>query len=455
MYRYLLLLLLLSPVVSAQELVTGKNREIAFVAVNVIPMDKNEVVKNQTVIVKNGRIIEMGPSGKVKPGSQATIIDGKGKYLLPGWAEMHAHVPQVDNFGPMKEVLMLYLVNGITQIRGMLGAPSHLELRNRIRSGDILGPHFITSGPSLSGQSVRSPERGVEMVKEQKAAGYDFLKLHPGLTKATFPGIVQTAKSVGIPFAGHVSFNVGVWAAIESGYATIDHMDGFIEAITPGVDTMAASETGLFGAKIAYKADRSKIGSLVKALKANRIAVVPTEALAERWLSPEGVEVYENDPDLKYIDPKERERWLTVKRNYQNEPGFNKEHARALIRVRQELLRACQKEGVNLLLGSDGPQILNVPGFSIHHELKYLVDAGLTPYEALKTGTVNVAKFLGKEKSGAVRKGFDSDLVLLAGNPLENIENSRRIEAVIIGTSLLSREFMDSELEKIATSHKQ
>lgn len=448
MYRFLFFLLVSANVYS-QGPGVYQDKTVVFSSVNVLPMDKEEVLRNYHVVVKNGRITDMGPATKVQIPAGAMVIDGKGKYLLPGLSEMHAHVPQVEDLAPMKEVLMLYLANGITNIRGMLGSPKHLELRDKIRSGEILGPHFITSGPSFSGQSVRSPERGIEMVREQKKAGYDFLKLHPGLTKATFPGIARTAKEAGIPIAGHVSFNVGVWAAIEAGYATIDHLDGFIEALTPGIDTMAAQETGLFGTRIAYKADRSKIPGLVKALKENNISVVPTEALAERWLAPEGAEKFEHDPDLKYIVPGERERWLQVKRSFNNDPGFNIAHAKAFVDLRHELLRACGKGGVNLLLGSDAPQILNVPGFSIHHELKYLTDAGLTPYEALRTGTVNVAKFLGKKNAGAVRKGFDSDLVLLGGNPLQNISNTRKIEAVMIGTNLLSKEFIAGELKKL------
>ena len=339
MYRFLFFLLV-SANVYGQGLGVYKDKAVVFSSVNVIPMDREEVLRNYHVVVKNGKITDIGPAAKVQIPAGATVIDGKGKYLLPGWSEMHAHVPQVEDLVPMKEVLMLYLANGITNIRGMLGSPKHLELREKIRSGEILGPHFITSGPSFSGQSVRSPERGIEMVKEQIKAGYVFLKLLPGLTKATFPGIAQTAKEVGIPIAGHVSFNVGVWAAIEARYATIDHLDGFIEALTPGIDTMAAQETGLFGTRIAYKADRSKIPGLVKALKENNIAVVPSEALAERWLAPEGAEKFESDPDLKYMEPKERERWLQVKRNFNNEPGFNVAHAKAFVKLRHQLLLA-------------------------------------------------------------------------------------------------------------------
>ncbi len=435
--------------VFSQEPIRNDNREIVFASVNVIPMHTPEVLTNQTVVVKNGIITAMGTTGTVKHANDALIVAAKDKYLLPGWSEMHAHVPPGDDWNAMKEVLLLYLANGITTIRGMLGTPSHLELRAQINSGEILGPHFITSGPSLSGQSVRTPERGIAMVTEQKQAGYDFLKLHPGLTKATFPGIARTADEVGIPIAGHVSFNVGVWAAIEAGYATIDHMDGFIEALTPGIDTLAAQEAGFFGDRIAYRADTTKIPALMEALKAKNIRVVPTEALAERWMSPDGVEKFQNDPDLKYMDQKVIDQWIRTKQNYNSGPHFNREHSEALIRLRHQLLRECERYGVELLLGSDAPQIFNVPGFSIHHELQYLVDAGLTPYQALKTGTVNVAGFLDREKSGAVRVGYAADLVLLADNPLDHIAHTRKIEGVMMGKNWLSKAYLDAELLKL------
>ena len=198
--------------------------ETVFRNVNIIPMTEETVMRNQDVLVKNGEIAAIGNTGKVKFSKDARIIEGNGKFLIPGLAEMHAHVPPVDDIEPMKEVLKLFLYNGITTIRGMLGHPRHLELRSKIQSGEIIGPHFYTSGPSFNGNSVKTPEAGAEMVRNQKQAGYDFLKLHPGLTKENFAAIAKTAKEVNIPFAGHVSFDVGVWRAIEAGYASIDHL---------------------------------------------------------------------------------------------------------------------------------------------------------------------------------------------------------------------------------------
>ena len=433
----------------AQELISNRQRDIVFRGVNVIPMDRERVIENQTVVVRNGRITAIGTAATVKVGKGALVVDARGKYLTPGWAEIHAHVPPIDDIEPMKEVLMLYVANGITTIRGMLGHPKHLELRSKINSGEILGPHFYATGPSFSGQTVKTAERGAQMVREQKAAGYDYLKLHPGLTKETFPAIAKTAQEVGIPFVGHVSFNVGVWRAIDANYSSIDHLDGFIEAITPGSDTLVEQETGLFGAWIAYRADASQIPKLVNGLREKRIRVVPTQALAERWLSPLPADEFTDDPEMKYMKPQEIENWVKAKNSYTSNPNFSKEHAEKLVQIRRKLIYECQKNGVELMLVSDAPQVFNLPGFSIHHEMRYMVDAGLTPFETLRTGTVNVASYLNKPDSGVIKTGNVSDLVLLGGNPLNDINQTRNIEGVMIGTNWLPKDYIQKELKKL------
>lgn len=449
--RNLLLSLLLTLTIPAlaQDLVSNRQRDVVFRGVNVIPMDRERVLENQTVVAHNGRITALGNDGTVRYDNNALVVEAKGKYLLPGWAEMHAHVPPIDDLEPMKEVLTLYLANGITTIRGMLGHARHLELRAKIKSGEILGPHFYATGPSFNGQTVKTAERGAQMVREQKAAGYDFLKLHPGLTNETFPAIARTAQEVGIPFVGHVSFNVGVWRAIDARYSSIDHLDGFIEAITPGSDTLVEQETGLFGAWIAHQADAAQIPRLTKALREKNIRVVPTQALAERWLSPFPAGSFTDDPEMKYMKPQEVQNWVGAKENYARNPNFSKERAEKLVQIRRKLLYECQKAGVDLLLGSDAPQVFNVPGFSIHHEMQYMVDAGLTPYETLRTGTVNVAAYLNQPDAGTVKVGNVSDLVLLSGNPLRDIAQTRNIEGVMMGTNWLSKSYIEKELKKL------
>ena len=303
-----------------------------------------------------------------KYSKSATLIEAKGKYLIPGLAEMHAHVPPVDNLEPMKEVLFLFAANGITTIRGMLGHPRHLELRSKINSGEILGPHFYTTGPSFSGQSVKTPEQAASMVRQQKNAGYDYLKLHPGLSRETFDALAQTAKEVNIPFVGHVSFDVGVWRAIDAGYSSIDHLDGFIEGLVPGIENMTEQQVGLFGMFVADKADTTRIPKLMQGLKAKNIWVVPTQALAERWFAPAPTEQFSQAPEMVYMAPEVRRNWVNSKKNLQANPQYNAAKMKEYIQLRRKLILACQRNGVGLLLGCDAPQVFNVPGFSTHHE---------------------------------------------------------------------------------------
>lgn len=433
-----------------KEPVDNRVKEIVFSNVNIIPMDKNEVLSNQDVIVKDGIIRNIGPASKLDYAKDAVVIDAKGKYLLPGLAEMHAHVPPVDNLAPMQEVLMLFALNGVTTIRGMLGHPRHLELRSKIQSGEIMGPRFITSGPSFNGNSVKTAEAAANMVREQKKAGYDFLKLHPGLTRENFASLAATAKENNIPFAGHVSFDVGVWRAIDAGYATIDHLDGFVESLVPGIETMKGQETGLFGLFIADKADASGIQKLMDSLRIHNIWVVPTQALAERWFHPtRDADSLADEPEMKYMDAGTMKNWLNAKKDLLNNPNYKAATVMQLIELRRKLIYECNKNGVGLLLGSDAPQVFDVPGFSVHHELRYLVDAGLTPYDALKTGTVNIGKFLNSGNMGMIKTGAVSDFLLLNGNPLVDINQSKNIEGVMMGNLWLSKDYIQAELKKL------
>jgi imidazolonepropionase-like amidohydrolase len=425
----LFLISLFSLNATGQQLIDSRQREIVFTSVNVVPMDSEKIIENSMVVVKDGKVSAIGK--KLKYGKDALVIDAKGKYLIPGLAEMHAHVPPNENMESHKEVLFLFAANGITTIRGMLGHPKHLELRSMINSGEVFGPRFYTTGPSFNGLSVKTAERGAEMVREQKNAGYDYLKLHPGLTKETFAAVSSTAREVGIPFAGHVSFGVGVWRAIDAGYSSIDHMDGFVEAMVPGIEGMVEQQTGLFGMFVADKADVSVIPKLMKGLKEKNIWVVPTQSLADRWFAASFTgEEFLKDPDSKYMDKKIVDQWIDSKKNLMANPQ-------------------CQQNGIGLLLGCDAPQIFNVPGFSTHNELKYLVDSGLTPYQALRTGTVNVAKYLNLADAGTIRPGAIADLVLINGNPLTDITSTRKVEGVMVRGKWLSKSEIESGLKKI------
>jgi imidazolonepropionase-like amidohydrolase len=452
MKPFLLLVLVMAFAASfAQELVDSRNREIVFRSINVIPMDKEVVMANQDVVIKNGRITAIGNTGKIQYDKNAVVIDARGKYLIPGLAEMHAHIPPVNDLEPMKDALMLFALNGVTTIRGMLGHPRHIELRSKIQSGEIFGPRFYTSGPSFNGNSVKDTAGGAAMVRQQKKAGYDFLKLHPGLTKETFSAVAKTAKELAIPFAGHVSFDVGVWRAIDAGYATIDHLDGFVESLVPRIDTITESQNGLFAMFSAGQADVTRIPKLMTALREGKIWVVPTQALAERWIAPgKDPDLLSQEPEMKYMAPGTLNGWVNTKKALMSNPKYNAAAVNRFIALRRKLIYECNKNGVGLLLGSDAPQVFDVPGFSIHHELKYLVDAGLTPYEALRTGTTNVGKFYNRpDDMGVIKTGAFSDLILLNGNPLKDINQTKNIEGVMLGNHWLSKAYIDKELEKL------
>jgi imidazolonepropionase-like amidohydrolase len=434
---------------NAQQVVE-KDREVVFKSVNVIPMDREQVLQNQVVVMKNGKIQSVSDPKKAKYRKNALVIDAAGRYLMPGLAEMHAHVPPIDDLEPMKDVLRLFAANGVTTIRGMLGHPKHLELRTMINNGELISPRFYTSGPALHGESVKTQDDAVRMVKEEKQAGYDFLKILPGLTKDNFDAMTRTAHEENIPFAGHVSYQVGLWKAIEAKQQTIDHMDAFVEGLVPGIEKISEDETGLFGMFIADKADTTRIPKLMKALRDNNVWVVPTQALADRWFTPERTaESFRGDPEMKYMDSKTLDNWVKAKTNLESDPKYEKEKLANYIKLRRKLIYECNRNGVGLLLGSDAPQIFNVPGMSTHHELQYLVDAGLTPYEALKTGTINVGVFYNKPEMGVIRQGANADVVLLNGNPLENIANTQKIQGVLVGNKWLDRASLDDILKKL------
>lgn len=423
--------------------------QLVFKSVNVIPMDQERVLENQDVVVSLGKIVEVGESGQVSYNDDATIVDGSGKYLIPGLAEMHAHVPPIDDMEPMKEVLSLFLAKGITTIRGMLGHPLHLELREKVNNGEILGPHFYTTGPSFNGNTVKTAEEGAQRVRGQKAAGYDYLKMHPGLVPETFAAVTSTANELGIPFVGHVSFDVGIDRAIEAGYSSIDHMDGFVEALVPNIAEIGEEGNGLFAIYSSPLADTSRIPEIIQGLREKDIWMVPTQSLAERWMFPSEADEHLSAPEMKYMSQQVLDNWRKAKDDLLADKRYNAQKVKDYIALRRKLIYECQQNGVGILLGSDAPQIFNVPGFSAHYELKYLVDAGLTPFEALQTGTINVADYLNKDNEGIIQTGAISDLVLLNANPLEDITNTQAIEAVMIGETYLSKSTIDAMLEKL------
>jgi imidazolonepropionase-like amidohydrolase len=413
----------------------------AFVGASVLTMERNAVLRDQTVIVRGGRIEEIGPSGKVNVPAGSTRVDSAGKFLMPALAEMHAHIPPGNAPDEaIERTLFLYAASGIGTIRGMLGDPRHLAYRARAEKAEIVSPRIYTSGPSLNGTSAPTIDAAVQMVTAQKQAGYDLLKIHPGVQRDVFDALAAKAKEVGIPLAGHVPLDVGLARALEAKYATIDHLDGYVEALAKN-----PTQSQFFGINLINEVDESRIPALIGKTKAAGTWMVPTETLFVHLLNDEDPQLMAKRPEMKYVQPQTLQNWIGQKQKFAQTPAADRQKYLAL---RRSLIKQLHAAGVPFLLGSDAPQWWNVPGFSIHRELQVMVAAGLTPYEALRSGTANVAAYFGTSATaGAVAKGKRADLVLVDANPLDDISNSSKIAGVMLNGRWMSKADIDKRLE--------
>lgn len=406
-----------------------------------LTMERETVLRDQTVVVRGGRIEALGAAAKTTVPSGATRIEAKGKFLIPALAEMHAHIPGAKaTDADIERVLFLYAANGIGTIRGMLGDPRHLAYRERAETGEIVSPKIYTSGPSFSGNSVPTAEAAVQAVTAQKQAGYDLLKIHPGVKRDVFDAMAAKAKEVGIRFAGHVPLDVGLARALETRMWTIDHLDGYVEALAKD-----PSKSQFFGLNLINEVDESRISGLIERTKAAGTWMVPTEILFVNLLNDEDPQAMAGRPEMKYVPPPQVQNWIGQKQKMVLVPAADREKYLAL---RRTLIKRLHEAGVPFLLGSDAPQWWNVPGFSVHRELQAIVAAGLTPFQVLRSGTVNVAAHFGTSATaGTVARGKRADLVLLDANPLDDISNSGRIAGVMLNGRWLPKTEIDQRLE--------
>jgi len=403
---------------------------MAIVNVNVIPMTSETVLGQQTVVVSDGVITVIGPVDDVPIPRDAEVIDGTDRFLMPGLAEMHAHVPRADSEN-LDRNFSLYVANGVTLIRGMLGQGSHLALRKQLEDGAVFGPRLVTSGPSLNGRSVTGAAQAQQLVRDQAHSGYDFIKVHPGLTSEEFDAIGNTAREIGIPFAGHVPVAAGIERALQLDMATIDHLDGYFAALLPANSDGAGGYGGFFDVMLADEIDAAGIVEIARRTAASGTWNVPTEVLVEDRINAVPTAELLNRPGMRYMPQDTLDRWVDAKETLLAEHDFDVDVADLAIELRRRLIFELHRAGAGLLLGSDSPQVFNVPGFSIHNELAILVAAGLTPYQALRTGTASVAEFLGSN-TGSIAVGRSADLVMLDANPLIDIRHAQRIHGVVL-----------------------
>jgi len=374
---------------------------IAFVDVNVVPMDTERVLTQHTVLVRKGRIAAVGKEVAIP--DDALRIEGRGRYLMPGLADMHVH-----NWYEKEH--LLFLANGVTTIRNMWGTPMQLRWRREIEAGTRLGPTLHTTGPILDGARATWPgsvivttvEAARAAVRRIKAEGYPALKVYNALREDVYGALVAEAREKGLRVAGHVPRAVGIEGVLAAGQDCIEHLEGYVH-VEAGEDRRLARTTASRGVW--------------------NCATLVVYWSHLRWDELPG------RPEMKYVPRPLRATWKTMTKQRPDDKHL--ERLRRLRRRSREMTKALHEAGAKLLLGTDCATPYIVAGWSAHRELQLLVEAGLTPYEALRTGTVNAAAYLGGD-FGTVAVGMRADLVLVEANPLDDVKNAARRTGVMV-----------------------
>jgi imidazolonepropionase-like amidohydrolase len=407
---------------------------VAFVDVNVVPMNRDGVVEHQTVIVRGNRIAQMGPAAQIKAPRGARTINGHGKYLMPGLGDMHGGLPSPDAPPELIEnVLFLYLANGVTTVRGMQGTVPSLELKARIARGGLLGPHLWVSGPALT---AATPDVARRLVEEQHAAGFDQLRIQEGVSRDTYDTIAATARRLGMRFAGPVPDNVGIYHVLASGQASIEHLDNYVETVSSPDSTDA------------------RIARVVTATCKAHVWTVPTLSAWETLLGVEDSASLAGREELRYMPAAWRQAWAR-ELSQAREQHEQQEQRLVTLAMRRRILKALQTAGCPVAIGTDSPGPYSVPGFSIVREMQSMAAAGLTPQQILLDGTRQVARYFGAEHEfGTVAPGQRADLLLLNGNPLTDLANVSRHVGVMISGRWITEADIRARLERIATSYQ-
>lgn len=396
----------------------GPSREdvVAFEHVNVLPMDREGVLRDQTVLVRGETIVQVGPAGTVQVPPGARRIAGGGAYLLPGLADMHAHPYDTDGFPS-------YLYHGVTTIAVMHGSPASLEWRRGVRSGEVVGPTVYTAGPTVNGYpagnplfvSVEDPEEARAVVREQRAAGYDFVKIYSMLNPGEYRAIVDEGRRQGIAVLGHLPWQVPLDEVLAGGQANVAHVEEYfnVDVADSAFDTVAGW---------------TRAGGV--SVTANLFAY------ADYLRAIEDLPGILRDPEMRFHSPAGlSEKLPASNRSIRPDPaGFEAYLRRQQPRMRA-LTRMLNEAGVLVMSGTD-TETFGFPGESLHGELDELLKAGLTPWQALRAATHNPGAFVarsvpGAERLGTVTPGSRADLVLVEANPLDDLRNLRRIRGVM------------------------
>lgn len=471
-----LTLLSLSLPLSAQN--KQNSAPLVFTSVTVIDAAGAPAKPGMTVVITDGRITALGKSGKVRVPRGARVVDGAGKFLIPGLWDMNAHPFLYEkDFFPLF-ALHLYVVNGVTGLRDTFGPlGEEIQWRKGIEVGAILGPRIVIGGPLVDGPKPAFPgsvavsdgDEGRRAVISLKQRGADFIKVYDLLPRDAYFAIADEAKRQGIPFAGHVPATVTAAEASDAGQKSIEHLAN----VSVSCSTDAAELQKAWSSALLEQDNALAIRGLARADTKALDSHSPAECLAlsahfvknGTWHTPTLVvhrslasvddPAPANDPRLRYIPRAIREEWDPNTSIFSK--ALTKDDFAGLKRTFPKLLEVAglmRRLGVGFLVGTDAPAVpYCFPGFSVHDEMALLVRAGFTPMQALQAATLNPARFLGLSAFlGTVERGKKADLVLLEADPLQDITNTRRIVAVVVNGRLLDRATLDKMLADVETA---
>lgn len=425
---------------------TGAPIQIAaFIHVNVVPMTQDQVLRDQTVLVEKGRIAFIGRGIAIPEGAE--VIEGNGRFLLPGLADMHSH-------SDTREDLKVYLANGVTTILNMGGASAGFmdSIRPGANRGALPGPHVyaafrVDGSPQYNNFFVTTPDEARAIVRIAKTNGYDFIKVYNDLSPECFEALIEEGKALHVPIVGHGVTAVGLRKQLDAGQVMVAHTEEFLYTVFYGPGDIPEA-----GAP-----DPSKIPGAIDFVlrdKAFVTADLNTYAtIARQWGKPAVAAAYLHSPDVRYLGPSDRILW--AREDYKKRRGSLDARAAFL----QRFTKAMSDAGVPLIAGTDAPSIPGlVAGFSLHDDLKALTEAGLTPYQALATATRTPGEFirqsLGEQVPfGTVTVGARADLVLSQENPLANLATLRRPIGVMAAGRWYSAKELSGLLQSVATEY--
>ena len=449
--------------------IVNPTKTIQIKNANILSEDCGNFIKNQDVIIKNGVIINLGENLQLD--STATIIDGTNKYLIPGLIDSHVHLKESKND------LFLYLANGITYVREMAGRPIALEWRKSIQKNGISPRLFIASPPifsesgltgyfySWSRQAINYSTKNdaQKAIKKIKKQGYDAVKMYGFVSPEMFKTTIEIAEENNIPVIGHIP-SVNLETFYQSGQKEVAHIE---ELTVKTIDDFGKSVSKNPKEYITYLKERSN--QIAKKLKEKNISVTSTIWLCESFLNQRfELKSKLKEIELKYANPKIIEGtslyklgWLPSKNGYEYD-GKDEPEARKFslifwqtyVEAIHIMTKALLDNKVSIMAGTDANVSTSVPGFSLHDELQSLSKSGMTNSQAIYSATVEPSIWM-KSKTGKIKIGYNSDLVLLAKNPLEDIKNTKSIEYVFFDKYMIDKTQNATILKAIADANNE